>query len=234
VARAASASVPAVAPPSAGPAVPADAKPEPAAAPDAASAVAYGPDDPAYGPPAPGWYQRDEERAPQAAGATVTADAGGSHAARGPFEPFSPRAREEAAHADYEPTDAGAALDDSGGYPLDSETPEYEPFEPIDDEMSELLGLGEAADPVASSLGQLKDLYERAETVSQVSLDRHFNQLLERQRQLISEYFKESSGPGPAGAGTPEPADLADPAVPFGFDTAQSLAGLRGELRGAQ
>jgi hypothetical protein len=104
--------------------------------------------------------------------------------------------------------------------------------EPVDDEITELLGLGDETYGEEGPLGQIKDLYERAETVSQVSLDRHFDQLLERQRQLISEYFQESGALGAGEDVTPEPP--ADPAMPFGFDTAASLAGLRGELRGAQ
>jgi hypothetical protein len=240
-ARAAGAHVPAAAPPPAGPAVPADAKPAPAAAPEVDPALAYGPDDPAYGPPGPGWYQRDEERAPRAGEAAATADTGASRAARGPFEPLRPGDQEEAGHADYQSDhqsgDADAALDDSDVGPLDTEISEYAPiseYEPIDDEMSELLGSGEPTDPEEGTLGQIKDLYERAETVSQASLDRHFDQLLERQRQLISEYFKESGGLGLAGTVTPEPVTVTDPTVSLGFDTAESLAGLRGELRGAQ
>jgi hypothetical protein len=75
-------------------------------------------------------------------------------------------------------------------------------------------------------------LYDAAETVSQASLDRHFEQLLERQRELISEYFTESAGLGPAEI--QDQAAAADVPVTFGFDSAQSLTGLRGELRGAQ
>ena len=51
------------------------------------------------------------------------------------------------------------------------------------------------------------------------SLDRHFDQLLERQRQLISDYFKEPSGLG-----------VAETPPQTGVDTAESLAGLRGAL----
>jgi hypothetical protein len=102
--------------------------------------------------------------------------------------------------------------------------------------MSELLDFGTPADQEAGALGQIQDLYERAETVSQASFDRHFEQLLERQRKLISEYFTESGGLGlgQAETVTADPADPADPSAPFGFDTAESLAGLRGELRGAE
>ncbi len=114
-----------------------------------------------------------------------------------PAAPSSRFARATArrqAHADYQPADADAAPDDADADSLETDIPEYEP---IDDEMSELLDLGASADPDAGALGQLKGLYETAETVSQASLDRHFEQLLERQRELISEYFSEPGGPGP-------------------------------------
>jgi hypothetical protein len=96
--------------------------------------------------------------------------------------------------------------------------------------MSELLDLGTPTDPEAGALGHIRDLYQAAETVSQASLDRHFDRLLERQRELISEFFTESGGRGAAAA----PVAPADPSSPLGFDAAQSLTGLRGELRGAQ
>jgi hypothetical protein len=116
--------------------------------------------------------------------------------------------------------------------------------------MSELFDFGAPTDPEAGAIGELKDLYQTAGTAGQSSLDRHFDQLLERQRELISEYFEESGALGPAELASPviampagvppagatrDPADPADPphsAAPFGFDTAESLAALRGELRG--
>jgi hypothetical protein len=240
-------------------------KPSPEAVPDVDPVVAYGPDDPAYGPPGPDWYKRGKERDPRAEGAAKLTDTGAQRAARGPFEPLRPGEREEAGHADYQPSDdyqladdylpedyqpgdTGAALDDPGDGP-GAESPDPEPpgSEPADDEMSQLLDFG-AGDPDADSLGQIRDLYERAETVSQASLDRHFEQLLERQRELISEYFRESGGLSGAEAVPLEPltpapfpsapaaADqaAANPTLPLGFDSAESLAGLRGGLRGAQ
>ena len=90
-----------------------------------------------------------------------------------------------------------------------------------------MLEFGPPSDPEAGTVGELRDLYLTAEAISPVRLDRHFDELLERQRRLIAEYFTESSGPGPA-----EPDEPERPA-PFGFDTADSLASLRGDLRGA-
>ena len=129
-----------------------------------------------------------------------------------------------------------APLDDPGTDQLESEISENEP---IDHEMSELLDLGTPTDPEAGALGQIRDLYQAAETVSQASLDRHFDQLLERQRELISEYFTGSR----LDLGWPRPRPRPPAALGrrprtrrsrFGFDTAESLTGLRGELRGAQ
>jgi hypothetical protein len=208
-------------------AIPAGARPRPEAAPEIDPALAYGPDDPAYGPPGPDWYKRDEERAARTGDGESPAAAGEPAAARGPFEPLRPGDREGAGHAYYQQADGDAAFDDPDADPLESEVSEYEP---IDYEMSELLDLGTPTDPEAGALGQIRDLYQAAESVSQASLDRHFDQLLERQRELISEFFTESGGPG-AGAAPVAPADGSSP---FGFDTAESLTGLRGELRGAQ
>ena len=42
-------------------------------------------------------------------------------------------------------------------------------------------------------LEQIEDFYLSAEAVSPENLDRHFDELLERQRQLISEYFSEAA-----------------------------------------
>ena len=216
-------------------------RPRGEAAPEIDPALAYGPDDPAYGPPGPDWYQRAAEGAPLTVDVEATA-ASEPQPTRGPFEPLRPGEREAAGHAGYQQADGETALDapdtldDPDTRPLESEIPDYEP---IDYEMSELLDLGTPTDPEAGALGQIRDLYQAAETVSQVTLDRHFDQILERQRELISEYFTESVGLGFDSTEAEEAAPVASPAPadassPFGFDSAQSLTGLRGELRGAQ
>jgi hypothetical protein len=213
------------------PATLAGARPKPAATPEVDPALAYGPDDPAYGPPGPDWYRRDEERAPRTGDGESPA-AAEAPATRGPFEPLRPGDREGTGYADYQPADGDAAIDHPDADRPESEIPEYDP---MDYEMSELLDFGEPTDPEAGALGQIRDLYQTAETVSQASLDRHFDQLLERQRELISEYFEEAGGMGSAEAATPAaPVAPADSSAQFGFATAESLTGLRGELRGAQ
>jgi hypothetical protein len=211
-------------------------RPRVEAAPEIDPAFAYGPDDPAYGPPGPDWYKRDAEGAPRAVDGDSTAPPGEPPPSRGPFEPLRPAEREGTGRADYQQADGEVALDDLDVGQLESEISGYEP---IDYEMSELLDLGTPTDPEAGALGQIRDLYQAAETVSQASLDRHFDQLLEKQRNLISEYFTESVGLDLGSAEAEEAAPVAAPAPaeassPFGFDTARSLTRLRGELRGAQ
>ena len=110
--------------------------------PAAEPATAYGPDDPAYGPPRPGWDTEDqaEQRAAEAL-----------QSLRGAFEP---------------PVNQGESA-------------------PNADE----------GDPATSTtaLDQIRDFYLTAEAIDPENLDRHFDELLERQRQLISDYFSEAA-----------------------------------------
>jgi hypothetical protein len=66
--------------------------------------------------------------------------------------------------------------------------PEYEPFPGLADD--EPIGSADAA------LDRLKALHLTAAAVTPQSLDGHFDQLLERQRKLISEYLSQAGGPG--------------------------------------
>ena len=72
----------------------------------------------------------------------------------------------------------------------------------------------------ARKLEQIKDLYLTAEAIGEANVDKHFDQLLAQQRELISEYF---SQPGPAGlatAGGPEASPPAGAASsPAGADS---------------
>jgi len=117
--------------------------------------------------------------------------------ARGPFEPLvsssdppgaarrsstGPDAAEsavpDAAHADQAPADSAA-----GDAPAES------------------------AYDRARKLEQIKDLYLTAEAIGEANVDKHFDQLLAQQRELISDYFRQ---PGPAGsAGGAQPAGQA-------------------------
>jgi hypothetical protein len=83
-------------------------------------------------------------------------------------------------------------------------------FEPPRQQHPELAGLLHIdydllAGDGTGSLGRLKDLYETAEAIGDEGLDKHFEELLERQRKLISAYFDEyRATSGSAGTGTAE------------------------------
>jgi hypothetical protein len=55
----------------------------------------------------------------------------------------------------------------------------------------------------AAKLDQIKDLYLTAEAIGPQALDKHFDQVSQRQRELITEFF-ERSEPGDSGAGRPQ------------------------------
>jgi hypothetical protein len=62
----------------------------------------------------------------------------------------------------------------------------------------------------ARKLEQIKDLYLTAEAIGEANVDKHFDQLLAQQRELIGEYFRQ---PGPTGPAAPDgpPPGPADP-----------------------
>jgi hypothetical protein len=51
----------------------------------------------------------------------------------------------------------------------------------------------------ARKLEQLKDLYLTAEAIGEQNVDKHFDQLLAQQRELISDYFRQSAAVQPGG-----------------------------------
>jgi len=53
----------------------------------------------------------------------------------------------------------------------------------------------------ARKLEQLKDLYLTAEAIGEQNVDKHFDQILAQQRELISEYFRQSRAAQPGGSG---------------------------------
>jgi hypothetical protein len=55
----------------------------------------------------------------------------------------------------------------------------------------------------AAKLDQIKDLYLTAEAIGPDALDKHFDQVSQRQRELIREFFDRSDH-GDAGAGRPQ------------------------------
>jgi hypothetical protein len=75
------------------------------------------------------------------------------------------------------------------------------PFEPLvasaeqAPEPAEAEEQDEPEDPAnrhAQKLEQIKDLYLTAEAIGEENVDKHFDQLLAQQRELISEYFKQA------------------------------------------
>ncbi|HEY6790347.1 MAG TPA: hypothetical protein VI365_23875, partial [Trebonia sp.] len=78
-------------------------------------------------------------------------------------------------------------------------------FEPPAQQHPELAGLLHIdydllAGGSADSLERLKDLYDTAEALGGEGIDRHFDELLERQRKLISSYFTEYRASAQAGS----------------------------------
>jgi hypothetical protein len=121
---------------------------------------------------------------------------------RGPFEPLvssaDPPGTGRRSVADPEAADPGAG--DSGAGDSGAGGPGRDDGE-------------DTAHVQARRLEQIKDLYLTAEAIGEVNVDKHFDQLLAQQRELISEYFRQSStAPAPeaadqaqAGPQAPEP-----------------------------
>jgi hypothetical protein len=168
-------------------------------APSSDQAVAYGPDDPAYGPPGLDWYERAEESRRQEAEEEI-------RQARGAFEPLPPDHEiTTPAPPGLDSPGQGAVDDQPAGFPAPIPggvaDPGVQPSgdtgdDPRDDDLDVAL-VGQGAGP----LERIKDLYVTAEAIGKRRLDKHFDQLLERQRQLISDYFTNQEFRGPAGAG---------------------------------
>ena len=190
----------------------------PAEAPEPADVFIYRdtgdqPDGPAATVPGPGendaayWYDLP------VAGAGTDAPAHLIEETRGPFEPLvssadppgaahrasaGPDATPETVRAD-QPPDAGDAGDAGPDDPRD-----------------------ETVNDRARKLEQIKDLYLTAEAIGEANVDKHLDQLLAQQRELISEYFRQ---PGPAG-----PTAAAGPAA--GADAAAGADGPQAAVAG--
>jgi hypothetical protein len=115
--------------------------------------------------------------------------------ARGPFEPLLPSSGAPGRAARHQPSAP------------DAMTPP-EPDAAGDE------GPEEPAYAQARKLEQIKDLYLTAEAIGEDNVDKHFDQLLAQQRELISEYFRQSAAARhaddlPAQAAAPEGAGVA-------------------------
>ena len=131
----------------------------------------------------------------------------GGEEARGPFEPLvsssdppgarrPDAARPDAARADQAPEDTGA-----GGAPEES------------------------AYDRARKLEQIKDLYLTAEAIGEANVDKHFDQLLAQQRELIGDYFRQSGPAGPAAGAQPDDPDDPDDRDGLGTPADQAETG---------
>jgi hypothetical protein len=87
------------------------------------------------------------------------------------------------------------------------------PAEVADGSAAGYEGPEEPAHAQARRLEQIKDLYLTAEAIGERNVDKHFDQLLAQQRELISEYFRQSAAARRADGGLPAQAD-ANPIEP--------------------
>ena len=110
--------------------------------------------------------------------------------ARGPFEPLL--------SSSGSPPGA-AAPPPAGPPPSPAESPPS-PADAIRDQ-----DLDDSEHARARKLEQIKDLYLTAEAIGERNVDKHFDHLLAQQRELISEYFKQSPAAKPAEPAAPSP-----------------------------
>ncbi len=120
-------------------------------------------------------------------------------APRGPFEPARPTqptsitgSVEPPPRLDGGPHAAGSIRDDAPG---ERGRPAVGSDSPLADDISEPAGSPESRPiPEAASekLEQIKDLYLTAEAIGEDALDKHFEQVSQRQRELIKEFFDRS------------------------------------------
>jgi len=101
---------------------------------------------------------------------------------RGPFEPLVSSRGSAPDPAPRHP-DAPATV----AYPGEAEQAQAPAGAERDDELEE------TAHARARTLEQIRDLYLTAEAIGEHNLDKHFDQLLAQQRELISEYFRQST-----------------------------------------
>ena len=160
---------------------------------DPAAAVRLAESDAAY------WYDLPGTgvRGPEGPGASGGGAPHVAEEARGPFEPLVSSADPPGTtpRSTASPAPAAPAPDAAG--------PGQAPGAPAD-------GPPDTAYARARKLEQIKDFYLTAEAIGEANVDKHFDQLLAQQRELIGEYFKQS---GPARTAGPDgPAGQADAA----------------------
>ena len=135
---------------------------------------------------------------------------------RGPFEPLmsSSRPPSDPAHAEPPPSSSAQV---PGGPGTMAEGAEDELMAP---DVAGDHGGENSAHERARKLEQIKDFYLTAEAIGEQNVDKHFDQLMVQQRELISEYFKQSeAGDGLAARG--ETRGETQPEAPAGADPAR-------------
>ena len=122
----------------------------------------------------------------------------GGEETRGPFEPLV---------SSSDPTEAARRT--SAGPDFSADPDAAGPAVP--DQASADAGAGgtsgESAYDRARKLEQIKDLYLTAQAIGEANVDKHFDQLLAQQRELISDYFRQSGPAGPAAGAQPDGQD---------------------------
>jgi hypothetical protein len=127
--------------------------------------------------------------------------------ARGPFEPLVSSA-DPPGTVHRSAADAGDGRDAADAAGAGTGGP---------DAAAEADGLQDVAHAHARKLEQIKDLYLTAEAIGEANVDKHFDQLLAQQRELIGEYFRQSSAAkehGAADAADEAPAETGEPETP--------------------
>jgi len=104
---------------------------------------------------------------------------------RGPFEPLLPSSGAPPRAARHQPSAPDAMTPTPAGLAGHAQHPTPDA---AGDE-----GPEEPAYAQARKLEQIKDLYLTAEAIGEENVDKHFDQLLAQQRELISDYFRQSA-----------------------------------------
>ncbi|HEX3305224.1 MAG TPA: hypothetical protein VHS32_03160, partial [Streptosporangiaceae bacterium] len=133
--------------------------------------------------------------------------------ARGPFEPLvsSSDPPGAARHTSAGPDTAEPAVPDSA----------HADQAPADSAAGDVPA--ESAYDRARKLEQIKDLYLTAEAIGEANVDKHFDQLLAQQRELISDYFRQPGRAGPAAGAQPEGPKTPPEGVPVTADQPRVL-----------
>jgi len=145
------------------------------------------------------------------------------HETRGPFEPLVSSSGPPPNAARRQPGGPAAAARTPGPPAGHAEEPGQDP--------AGHAGLEEPGHAQARKLEQIKDLYLTAEAIGEENVDKHFDQLLAQQRELISEYFRQSAAARHAD-GLPAQAD-ANPIEPRQPGGGTGRAGQGGPPEGA-